>query len=314
MLGVVRKGAATFSRAGMIALPLSQNRLASESGRFVTHEVLVIAPKEEALQALSIPKNIAWNLLTLRLSPRGELSRFDSKTKQFEPFLGRYLRPGCLLLQRRQVDSLCLLPRRHPVEGEQGWKQPRATDRPSAPGFHAPLVARRQEDLLCGQLSGTEWAILHRLLRWRQPQQFLAEDQHLDGFLTGRLMDTSNASVMRRHDTYFPSFCRVCDQSLALGTMVGEPPRGRLPGSSSQRNLRSPGFNERNEYVLQRERHWFLGDNANSGLLEGSGCLKFLLVIFTTTCRRSPNSETREAPNFFFKAARARSGWSTSIS
>jgi hypothetical protein len=88
MLGVVRKGAATFSLAGMIALPLSQNRLASESGRFVTHEVLVISPKEEALQALSIPKNIAWNLLTLRLSPRGELSRFDSKTKQFQPFLG----------------------------------------------------------------------------------------------------------------------------------------------------------------------------------------------------------------------------------
>src|SRR5262249_28017003 len=33
-----------------------------------------------------------------------------------------------------------------------------------------------------------------------------------------------------------------------------------------------------------------------------------------TTCRRLPNKETREGPNFFFNAARARSGWSTSSS
>src|SRR5207302_6361599 len=41
---------------------------------------------------------------------------------------------------------------------------------------------------------------------------------------------------------------------------------------------------------------------------------RFCSSFSTTTCNRSPNSETRDAPNFFFNAARARSGWSTSIS
>ena len=50
----------------MIALLLSQNRLASKSWRFVTHEVRVISTKKEALQALSIPKNVGWNPLTFR--------------------------------------------------------------------------------------------------------------------------------------------------------------------------------------------------------------------------------------------------------
>jgi hypothetical protein len=48
------------------ALPLSQNCLTSQSWRFVAHEVRVISSKKEALQALSIPKNVAWNPLTFR--------------------------------------------------------------------------------------------------------------------------------------------------------------------------------------------------------------------------------------------------------
>src|SRR5262249_3644692 len=35
---------------------------------------------------------------------------------------------------------------------------------------------------------------------------------------------------------------------------------------------------------------------------------RFCSSFCTTTCRRSPNKETREAPNFFFNAPRARSG------
>ena len=41
-------------------------RIASQSWRFVTLEARVISPKKEALQALSIPKNVAWNSLTFR--------------------------------------------------------------------------------------------------------------------------------------------------------------------------------------------------------------------------------------------------------
>src|SRR5262249_28090896 len=41
---------------------------------------------------------------------------------------------------------------------------------------------------------------------------------------------------------------------------------------------------------------------------------RFSSSFCTTTCMRSPNSETRDGPNFFLSTASARSGWSTSIS
>ncbi|MEA2263214.1 MAG: hypothetical protein QOH35_5310 [Acidobacteriaceae bacterium] len=56
----------------MIALPLSQNWFASHSWRFVAHEVRFISTKKEAFQALSIPKNIAWNPLTFRAKETDE--------------------------------------------------------------------------------------------------------------------------------------------------------------------------------------------------------------------------------------------------
>jgi hypothetical protein len=53
-----------FSRVA--SLPLDQNCSASQSRRFVAHEVRVISSKKEALQTLSIPKNVAGNPLTFR--------------------------------------------------------------------------------------------------------------------------------------------------------------------------------------------------------------------------------------------------------
>jgi hypothetical protein len=47
----------------LVSLP-SKN--ASQSWRFVTLEVRVISHKKEALQPLSVPKNVAWNSLTFR--------------------------------------------------------------------------------------------------------------------------------------------------------------------------------------------------------------------------------------------------------
>ena len=58
----------------------------------------------------------------------------------------RHFRPGRDLLQRRSICGLCLLPRRHPLEGKPGWKQPDAIERPADRCFHAPLVARRHPD------------------------------------------------------------------------------------------------------------------------------------------------------------------------
>ncbi len=51
-------------RAQLLVSPPSEN--ASQSGRFVTFEARVISHKKEALQPLSVPKNVAWNSLTFR--------------------------------------------------------------------------------------------------------------------------------------------------------------------------------------------------------------------------------------------------------
>ncbi len=52
---------------GLIQLLVSSPRKnASQSWRFVTLEVRVISHKKEALQPLSVPKNVAWNSLTFR--------------------------------------------------------------------------------------------------------------------------------------------------------------------------------------------------------------------------------------------------------
>ena len=48
----------------MLVSPLSEN--ASQSGRFVTFEARVISHKKEALQPLSVPKNVVWNSLAFR--------------------------------------------------------------------------------------------------------------------------------------------------------------------------------------------------------------------------------------------------------
>ena len=41
-------------------------RMRPQSWRFITLEVRVISHKKEALQPLSVPKNVAWNSLTFR--------------------------------------------------------------------------------------------------------------------------------------------------------------------------------------------------------------------------------------------------------
>src|SRR5262249_53096391 len=49
--------------------------------------------------------------------------------------------------------------------------------------------------------------------------------------------------------------------------------------------------------------------------LSSSAAASFCCASFSATrCSLSPKSDTRDAPNFFFRAVSARSGWSVSIS
>ena len=80
MLSVLRKGAVTFSRVAKPPLPIDQNCLASQSWRFVAPEVRIISLKKEALQTLSISKNLAWNPVTFRAKEIDESVDCGGKT------------------------------------------------------------------------------------------------------------------------------------------------------------------------------------------------------------------------------------------
>ncbi len=58
----------------------------------------------------------------------------------------RYFSRRSEILQRWSIRGLCLLPRRYPLEGQPGWKQPDAIERPADRCFPAPLVAGRHPD------------------------------------------------------------------------------------------------------------------------------------------------------------------------
>jgi hypothetical protein len=91
MLSVVRKGAAAFSRVAKSPCQSTQNCLASQSWRFVVHEVRVISFKKEALQTLSIPKYLAWNPLTFRAKEIDESVDCGGKTLMKQRIrLGRF--------------------------------------------------------------------------------------------------------------------------------------------------------------------------------------------------------------------------------
>jgi hypothetical protein len=79
MLSVVRK-VRSRSRYRKIAFADRPNRLASQCWRFAAHEVRVISFKKEALQTLSISKNLARNPLTFRAKEIDESVDCGGKT------------------------------------------------------------------------------------------------------------------------------------------------------------------------------------------------------------------------------------------
>jgi hypothetical protein len=80
MLSVIRKRCGHVLGIAKSPLPIDQNRLASQSWRFVAHEVRVISFKKEALQTLSISKDLAWNPLTFRVKEIDESVDCGGKT------------------------------------------------------------------------------------------------------------------------------------------------------------------------------------------------------------------------------------------
>ncbi|MEA2542419.1 MAG: hypothetical protein QOH35_3785 [Acidobacteriaceae bacterium] len=77
---MVRKDAGRGSRVLQNRLTTRPELLASQSWRFVAYEVRVISSKKEALQTLSISKNVTWSPLTFRAKEIGESVDYGGKT------------------------------------------------------------------------------------------------------------------------------------------------------------------------------------------------------------------------------------------
>ncbi len=153
---------------------------AARSGRSMSGAGLFRRPPTEPVQLTSGP--ISWGrpipgkdgskIFARGPNPAGRAFPLRREKQTVPALSGGHFRPGCRLLQGRQVGSLRFLPGRDPVEGQPGWKQSRATERPSDAAFLASLVARRQTDLCSRTLvSSDHWSNLHRLRRGRRPAE-----------------------------------------------------------------------------------------------------------------------------------------------
>lgn len=84
------------------------NCLASQFWRLVAHEVRVISTKNKAFQALSITKNIAWNLLTFSAkkstSPRTAAAAAPQDSVYLDMW-DNYLEPACTDFAERKLRS-----------------------------------------------------------------------------------------------------------------------------------------------------------------------------------------------------------------
>jgi DNA-binding winged helix-turn-helix (wHTH) protein/Tol biopolymer transport system component len=132
-----------------------------------------------------VPSKDASKIFALGLSPRGELSRFDSKTKQFQPFLGGISAQGVSYSKDGKSIAYVSFP-----EGIL-WKANRDGSNPvqlTDPPLQAFMPRWSPDDKLisfAGDYPGPNGAFyIVSSEGGGSPRKFLAEDQHLDGFLT----------------------------------------------------------------------------------------------------------------------------------
>jgi len=131
-----------------------------------------------------VPGKDGSRIFGLGLSPRGELSRFDSKTKQFQPFLGGISAQGVSYSKDGKSIAYVSYP-----EGIL-WKADRDGSNPvqlTDPPLQA-LMPRWSPDgkqiSFAGDYPGPKGALYMVSSDGGSPRKFLAQDKHLDGFLT----------------------------------------------------------------------------------------------------------------------------------
>jgi DNA-binding winged helix-turn-helix (wHTH) protein/Tol biopolymer transport system component len=131
-----------------------------------------------------VPSKDGSRIFVMGLSPRGELSRFDSKTKQFQPFLGGISAQG--VSYSKDGKSIAYVSYPEGILWKANWdgSNPVQLTDPPLQAFMPRWSPDGKQISFAGDYPGPNGAFYIVSSDGGSPQKFVAEDQHLDGFLT----------------------------------------------------------------------------------------------------------------------------------
>jgi DNA-binding winged helix-turn-helix (wHTH) protein/WD40 repeat protein len=131
-----------------------------------------------------VPSKDGSRIFALGLSPRGELSRFDAKTKQFQPFLGGISAQGVSYSKDGKSIAYVSYPEGILWKANRDGSNPVQLTDPPLQAFMPRWSPDGKQISFAGDYPGPNGAFYLVSADGGSPRKFLAQDQHLDGFLT----------------------------------------------------------------------------------------------------------------------------------
>jgi DNA-binding winged helix-turn-helix (wHTH) protein/Tol biopolymer transport system component len=131
-----------------------------------------------------VPSKDGSRIFALGLSPRGELSRFDAKTKQFQPFLGGISAQGVSYSRDGKSIAYVSYPEGILWKANSDGSNPVQLTDPPLQVFMPRWSPDGKQISFAGDYPGPNGAVYFVSSDGGSPRKFLAQDQHLDGFLT----------------------------------------------------------------------------------------------------------------------------------
>ena len=131
-----------------------------------------------------VPSKDGSRIFALGLSPRGELSRFDSKTKQFQPFLGGISAQGISYSKDGKSIAYVSYPEGILWKANSDGSNPAQLTDPPLQVFMPRWSPDGKQISFVGDYPGPNEAIYFVSSDGGSPRKFRAQDQHLGGFLS----------------------------------------------------------------------------------------------------------------------------------
>ena len=128
-----------------------------------------------------VPSKDGSRIFALGLSPRGELSRFDSKTKQFQPFLGGISCQGVSYSKDGKSIAYVSYPEGILWKANRDGSNPVQLTDPPLQAFMPRWSPDGKQISFAGDYPGPNGAFYLVSSDGGSPRKFLAQDQHLDG-------------------------------------------------------------------------------------------------------------------------------------